>query len=89
MFDWRFIAMKTGQEIFDEIEREFEEKKKREHIICPYCNAEQEDMETIYNYVTYWGMDGEKECICDNCAKSFMVKEEVTREFICTKKEDG
>lgn len=56
-------------------------KNRGEEIICPYCKTEQEQ-ETKYHYVTYWGEDGNnKECSCESCGKDFMVIEKVTREF--------
>jgi DNA-directed RNA polymerase subunit RPC12/RpoP len=73
--------------IVERIKKNIEEKRKREDIICPYCQHKQ-DNETKYHYVTYWGDDPEKECQCEHCSKMFFVKEEVERQFMCRRAED-
>jgi C4-type Zn-finger protein len=79
--------MKVNQmEDFDRIKKHIEEEQRLEDVICPYCDHTQ-DNESRYHYVTYWGEDGEKECDCEHCGKTFLVNEEVTRHFICSKKE--
>lgn len=80
-------SMTGGTTVFERIKRQVEEEKKLEDIICPYCGCEQ-DSESRSHYVTYWGEDGEQECECDECGKTFLVNEEVTRHFICSKKEE-
>jgi C4-type Zn-finger protein len=68
------------------LKKNIEEDQKREDIICPYC-GEVQDNDSRYHYVTYWGEDGEKDCDCESCGKTFSVEEEVTRRFECKEKE--
>jgi hypothetical protein len=63
------------------------EIERKTNIFCPFCDRQQ-DNETKYRYVSYWGEDGTKGCTCEACDKKFFVEEKVTREFICTKTED-
>lgn len=80
--------MNTQEEIFERIKRNVHEKFRRRNIICPHCDTQQ-DSDTMYGHVSYWGEEPPFECQCDKCGKEFMVKEEVSREFICTKIEGG
>jgi len=77
----------SASAIMERIKKNIEEKRKREDIICPYCQHKQ-DNETRYSFVTYWGDDPEKECQCEHCSKLFFVKEEVERQFMCRKAEE-
>lgn len=77
----------SAEAVMERIKKSIVEKQRRYDIICPYCNHKQ-DNETKYHYVTYWGEDEEKECQCEHCNKKFMVKEEVERQFFCTKIEE-
>ena len=57
---------------------------KRE-LICPYCGHEQ-DTQTMYEFVTTWGDSGEERtCECEDCGKTFIVEEHVSRSFTTTK----
>jgi DNA-directed RNA polymerase subunit RPC12/RpoP len=42
----------------------------------------------LYDCVTYWGDDGDKEIYCGDCGKKFIVKEIVDRTFEARKIED-
>lgn len=74
-------------EIFERIKANVELKCKRRNIICPYCDCQQ-DNDTTYGHVSYWGEEPSFDCQCQRCEKKFIVKEEVEREFICTKMGD-
>lgn len=72
----------------EQVRAEIEEEKKQEEIWCPYCNHQQDD-ETKYNCVTYWGDDGDYNKVgCESCGKWFYVKENVRRTFKSIKEED-
>ena len=77
-------ARKEAEKRIERIKKGIEERRKREDIICPYCQDIQ-DNETRCKYTSYWGEDGEQECQCECCNKKFIVKEEVERQFICSK----
>jgi hypothetical protein len=78
-------ARKETHETIERIRKNIEEKRKREDIICPYCQSIQDD-EIRNEYVSYWG-DEINECQCEHCNKKFMVTEYVEREFTCNKTE--
>lgn len=63
-----------------DIERYIERQHIARNIFCPYCGQEQ-DQETMYHHVTYWGEEGWKFCSCADCGKDFEVEEKVTRTF--------
>ena len=75
-------------DIDEKIKVIMEAKFHRENIFCPFCDHKQ-DNETKYHFVTYWGEDGAKECMCEHCNKTFFVKEVVERTFICKKTEEA
>ena len=71
------------QKILNRWAEEQKNKKTGKGIICPYCEREQ-DHETMYNYVSYWGEDTQGELQCEDCEKTFYVEEKVEREFETT-----
>ena len=59
--------------------------RKRESIICPYCDKAQ-SQDKVYQYITYYGhaeiTNPEDElCDCEFCERQFRVIEDVTREY--------
>lgn len=62
-----------------------EEKNKRRsgEIVCPYCEHEQ-DSDTKYHHVSYWGEDSKCKETCEHCGKEFYVEEKVIRDFETT-----
>jgi DNA-directed RNA polymerase subunit RPC12/RpoP len=68
---------------------DWHERYEKEHnIFCPYCNTKQ-SQETMYeNHCTYWGEPEEKEETCNECGKTFIVKEIVDRTFEIIKVEE-
>jgi len=68
------------QKILNRLGEEQRNKQRSDGIICPYCKTEQ-DTETLYQHVSYWGEDSEEKITCEHCQKKFYVKEIVDREF--------
>lgn len=70
--------------MFDEMMAHLKEEesntKYEKEIVCPYCNTEQ-DNETMYNHVSYWGDDSKTKIECEHCGKEFWVEECVQRNF--------
>jgi DNA-directed RNA polymerase subunit RPC12/RpoP len=78
----------------EEIEKLIEEKRELERIRCPYCkevnyeSGNPHDINLTF-FVTYWGESGPQEFECIHCERTFMVEEEVTRNFDVTTIEDN
>jgi len=70
----------TFDDLPKEIRERIERQSRREEIWCPFCKHQQ-DQDTKYHHVTYWGDDGSKECSCSSCGQKFFVKENVERTF--------
>lgn len=67
-----------------------EQREREENIFCPYCDHKQ-DIDTMYQHVTYWGESDKEEdqiCYCEECGKKFIIEEHVTRTFTSEKMED-
>ena len=73
-----------SEEVEKLIEQRLEEFIERQRIRCPHCKGVQENDDGQYP-VSYHGEDPPEEWECDNCEKTFIVKEEVTREYIVAK----
>ena len=71
------------QKMLNRLAEEQKNKRIGSGIICPYCEHEQ-DHETMYHHVSYWGEDTDGEMECESCDKTFWVEEKVTREFETT-----
>ncbi len=67
-------------EFEERIMKLIEEKQKKESIICPHCHAIQDNDDNQYP-VTYWGEDGEQDYECNDCEKTFLVTENVSRVY--------
>lgn len=68
--------MSTYDEIKDRIARE----RRAEDLWCPHCKTQQ-DNDTKYKCVTYWGDSGSKCVNCSSCGHDFWVLEHVKRTF--------
>lgn len=55
----------------------------REGIICPYCGCLHIESEDLSPFTTYWGETSD-EFDCADCDRTFMVSEDVSREWIAT-----
>ena len=73
--------------LFERLQKQVEEQKKLQDIICPVCCAVFSDCEDLAGHVTYWGDDEPQEFECSACEAVLMVDEQVAREFIVTVKD--
>jgi C4-type Zn-finger protein len=71
------------KEILNKLAIEEKNTRSGEEIICPYCEHQQ-DNETKYHCVSYWGEDSKKQIQCEHCGKHFWVEEQVVRTFRTT-----
>jgi len=79
--------MEYVESVKEIMERATKERYRATHIFCPYCDQEQ-DQETLYHHVTYWGesnREEEQNCYCEECGKKFIVNEKVERTFTTEK----
>lgn len=74
---------------FEELREQWEKKYKEEREIrCPHCHALVNNDDGQYP-VTYWGEPEVTEMECVECDKKFFVKENVSRTYEVSEKEDG
>ena len=71
----------------DCITKSMERKKAREKIICPFCGHEKSNDDYQYP-VTYWAEDGSQEMECNECGKTFWIREHVERYYDVGKRLD-
>lgn len=74
--------MEKGERM--DVEKYLERCRKERCVICPYCETEHADSETLgsRDLITYHGSeDGPIEFECDHCEKEFFVYEEVERTY--------
>ena len=75
------------KQIEEQMNKFIAQKRHDEQIWCPHCNHNQ-DTETIYHHVTYWGDEERKLCSCESCGKTFWVEENVERTFKSFKEDE-